>query len=168
MRRRNEANLKTQGLGEAEKTIDDVWKKWCVTTSEAGGSGSLRLCSHTSEGSSRLAAILGPRGGPSHSWLSPRIWSSRPLQPPHICCHGNKRLQRPSLRAVCDVMSVVTWLLSGAVDGCCWILGEGGSKRRMRRRRRRRLCPAGGSHCVAAFSAWFSPWEPELKNHVMI
>ena len=93
-----------------------------------------RLCSYTSEGSSRLAAILGPRGGPGHSWLSPRIWSSRPLQPPHICCHGNKRLQRPSLRAVCDVMSVVTWLLSGAVDGCCWILGgRGGGRGRGRR-----------------------------------
>lgn len=33
----------------------------------------------------------------------------------------------PSLRAVCDVMSVVTWLLSVSVNGCCW------SRKRRRR-----------------------------------
>lgn len=27
---------------------------------------------------------------PGHSWLSPRIWSSRSLEPLHYCCHGNK------------------------------------------------------------------------------
>lgn len=47
-----------------------------------------------------------------------------PLQPPHICCYGNKL--QGLLCVPCDVMlSVVTWLLSISLNGC-WTRGGGG------------------------------------------
>lgn len=63
---------------------------------------------------------------------------------------------RPSLRAVCDVMSVVTWLLSASADGCCWILGGGGGGGGAGCAQR------GESPCGCFFRLMF-PQEPELK-----
>lgn len=93
-----------------------------------------------SEGSARLAATLPTSLWGAQSQLA--VTSDLVILPPHttittstptpLCNHYisvtmETHCARPSLRAVCDVMPVVTWLLSVSVDGCCcWILGAGG------------------------------------------